>query len=135
MILGNTELSTGAKHPSGNLAADLAFGDLNTREFRTHPGERDPVPHREVLRSTYDPLFLLIRPADVDEQQGVRVRVLNDVENLGDHDAFDLGPRSLHRLDLHAGEVEDVLELLGRYVDVDVLLQPAEREPHAGPLN
>ena len=144
VIVADGQLAGRADHPLRDAAVRLARADLEPPgQHRPGQRERDPVADREVGRAADHPGRLVGRSVELrlgDGDPAVPDRLLQlqgsgqllDREHLGDHNAADVMPDRLQRLDLEPGSGQPPRHL--RHVDrlgqPGVLAQPGKRHSH-----
>ncbi len=128
---GQPELVAGAEHPVADDAHLLGALDAPvTGQDGPWQRDRDPLAGGDVRRPADDLERLPCPDVHRRQREPVGARVLLDGQQLADDDVAPVGAPRLDALDLHPEHRQALGEDLGGEVDVDVLAQPAERDPH-----
>jgi len=130
VIVTEAELGGGADHPLRHVPVRLPGADLEPAgQPGSRPGQRDPVPGREVDRPADDSARLAAAVVDL----AVPDRLLEPGEfldrgDLRDHDALDVVPDLLDRLDFQSrrGEAAGRLRRIGVRIQAGRLEQPVQ---------
>ncbi len=136
VVVAQLELALREDHPVGDLAAQLGALELRpARQDGARQGDRDRGAGAEVPRAADDLPRLVLPHVDAAELEPVGIRVLSGLEHPADAvqaevsvDVGDADP--LEAFDDADRDVDARGELLQRQVDLDVFLEPAERDLH-----
>src|ERR1700733_3129335 len=130
VIATEAELVGGADHPLRYVPVRLPGADLEPAgQAGSRPGQRDPVPVREVDRSADDSARLAAAVADLAvPDRLLEAGQLLDRDDLRDHDALDVVPAPPARLAPHPrrGETAGRLRRLGAGIQASRLEQPVQ---------
>ena len=130
MIVTEAELGGGADHPLRDVPVGLPGADLEPAgQPGPGQGQRHPVPGAEVDRPADDPARLAAAGVHLAVPDGLlEAGEFLDPGDLGDHDALDVVPDLLDRLDLQArrGEAAGHLRRIGTRIHASRLEQPVQ---------
>jgi hypothetical protein len=131
MVLPEPELPRGGEHAVRHLTADGPRLEAQPRDLRTDGGVQHDVTDVEV-RCPADHAHdtLSTGPGDVDEAQAVGVGVRLVMQHARRRDPTHPRTRRRDALDLEAGSAHALDELVDRKLDVEVLAQPGQWDPH-----
>ncbi len=130
-IAGQAQLVTRAEHPVADGAHLL--GPLDpaiARQDGAGQRDRNPLADRDVGGAAHDLEGLAAADVDPGERQPVGARMTLDREQLAHDHVVPVGAPGLEGLDLHAEQGQALGQLLGGQLDVDVVAQPGQRDPH-----
>ena len=133
--MGQAQLLERAHHAVGDLAAQLASGDLDPAgQGGLVQRDRADLTHRiggHVGRAGDDLDRLALPHVELADFEMVGVRMVNDRQHLAGHDVFDLRAEVENLLDLGAGHGKPCVILLGRDAgNIGIIRKPGKRQFH-----
>ena len=131
-VAGQVQLVAGAQHAVADDAHLLGATDLATAgQNGAREGDRHPLARGDVRRAA-DDLERRVAIAEVHRRQAQAVgpRMTLHRHEFTDDDVAPFGAPSLEALDLHPEKGQTLGELLRGQVDVDVVAEPREGDPH-----
>ena len=131
VVVAEAELARRGEHAVGDLTADRARLELHAGDPRTDRRVEHDVTDVEVRCAAHDAdLTGAVGSGHVDEAEAVRIGVRLVVQDACGAHTLDAGARTRHALDLEAGRVEPVDEVVERQLDVDHRGEPGQGDAH-----
>src|SRR5205807_567626 len=123
------QLDCGAQHPFRSELHEGFCLDTLTAEAGASLRVRNPIADGQVRRAGHD-FDLFAAGVDGCEEELVRLRVGAEGDHLSNHDTIEVGALSHDLLDFRARKGEALTDSAHVLGDVDVLLEPTERNDH-----